>query len=48
VERNVPDPTDAFATWPLHRVAEAVEGGGVGIVGVELTDGEEPSSGGLG
>ena len=48
VERNVPDPTDAFATWPLHRVAEAVEGGGAGIVGVELTDGEEPSSGGLG
>ena len=38
----------AFATWLLHRAAEAVEGGGAGIVGVELTDGKEPSSGGLG
>jgi len=26
MERNVPDPTEPFETWLLHRVAEAVEG----------------------
>jgi hypothetical protein len=26
VERNVPDPADAFEAWLLHRLAEAVEG----------------------
>jgi hypothetical protein len=31
VERTVPNPTEAFETWLLHRVARAVEAGEVSV-----------------